>query len=166
MKRYYPALIVAGALLSYFFYFSQRYVIGLPAPYSECLQARYFIIDKWNKDIQEGDLVAFYMSNENHFYPTGLPWVKMVAAGPNSKVTVTPTHVIVEGREPIELDMTYMLNVAMMNNPIGTPEDFSKTHVLGDDEYFLIGDTNLSYDSRFWGYMKESDIRGKAYAIF
>lgn len=166
MKRYYPVLVLAGVLLSYFFYFSQRYVIGLPAPYSECLQARYFIIDTWDKDIQEGDLVAFYMSNENHFYPSGLPWVKLVAAGPNSTVEVTPTQVKVSGRDPIDLDMTFLLNIVLMDNPIGSVEEFSKTHTLGEDEYFLVGDTHLSYDSRFWGYMKESDIRGKAYAIF
>jgi type IV secretory pathway protease TraF len=166
MKRYYPALIVAGVMLSYFFYFSQRYVIGLPGPYSACLQARYFIVDTWDKDIEEGDLVAFYMNSENHFYPQGLSWVKLVAAGPNSSVHVTPSHVHKEGGEPIELDMTYLLNIALMDQPIGTPEDFTKTHHLGDDEYFMIGDTMLSYDSRFWGYMKTADIRGKAYAIF
>ena len=39
--------------------------------------------------------------------------------------------------------------------------------VLDEDCYFMLGDnTNESYDSRFWGFVKDSRIRGKAVLRF
>ena len=39
--------------------------------------------------------------------------------------------------------------------------------VLDEDCYFMLGDnTNGSYDSRFWGFVKDSRIRGKAVVRF
>lgn len=39
--------------------------------------------------------------------------------------------------------------------------------VLDEDCYFMLGDnTNGSYDSRFWGFVKDSRIRGKAFVRF
>ena len=166
MRRYYSIILIGLSIVGYFFYFSNRYVIGVPTEHSKCLEARYFIIDTWDKNIKEGDLVSFYMNVDNHFYPEGLPWVKKVAAGPNSTVKVTPKYVQREGAAAIPLDMEYMLRVLLMDNPIGTPADYTKTHELGSDDYFVVGETLNSYDSRFWGPISKDDIRGKAYAIF
>lgn len=41
------------------------------------------------------------------------------------------------------------------------------TEILDEDCYFMLGDnTNGSYDSRFWGFVKDSRIRGKAVVRF
>ncbi|WP_449357414.1 S26 family signal peptidase [Alishewanella longhuensis] len=32
-------------------------------------------------------------------------------------------------------------------------------------EFFMMGETITSYDSRYWGTVKQEDIIGKAYAI-
>lgn len=41
------------------------------------------------------------------------------------------------------------------------------TKVLKENYYLVLGDnTNESYDSRMWGFVKESRIRGKAVVRF
>ncbi len=43
---------------------------------------------------------------------------------------------------------------------------FDKFEVIPSDQFFVLGDNPLSYDSRYWGYVAYSNIMGTAIALF
>ncbi|GGP74101.1 hypothetical protein GCM10009347_42850 [Shewanella algicola] len=61
---------------------------------------------------------------------------------------------------------TYKNNVRQLLMKVDVSEqEISKELYLKEDQYFVIGETPLSYDSRFWGTIKRSDMIGDAYAM-
>ena len=162
-----PAIIVATSFLLYFIYFSSRYTLAYPPGQSACLDASFFLIDKWDTDIEQGDLAYFEMNVENQFYPTGLRWIKKVAAMPNSKVSIEENKVVVDEVTEFSLSLRHIITTLNLSgNSIGEIEDYTKNIQLKDDEVFMIGETTNSFDGRFWGPLKIAQIKGTAYAIF
>lgn len=167
MKKHIPVVIVAGSFILYFFYFSARYTLAYPPGESACLNASFFLVDKWDVDIKQGDLAYFEMNVENQFYPTGLRWIKKVAALPNSTVTVNENNVVVDEVKEFPLNISHIINTLNISGKgIGEIEDYTRTLQLKNDEVFMIGETINSFDGRFWGPLKKEQIKGKAYAIF
>lgn len=167
MKKHIPAILVATLFILYFLYFSSRYTLAYPPGESACLDASFFLIDKWDVDIEQGDLAYFEMNVENQFYPTGLRWIKKVAGMPNSLVSVEENRVVVDNLKEFPLSLSHIItSLNLSNNSIGEIEDYTKKIQLENDEVFMIGETINSFDGRFWGPLKKEQIKGTAYAIF
>ena len=50
--------------------------------------------------------------------------------------------------------------------PTGSPDDYDP-YVLGEDEYFVLGDNRMECaDSRIWGAVPRSAIRGRVVLLF
>jgi type IV secretory pathway protease TraF len=147
-------------------YFAGRYTIGFNQAPENCLKTSLFIIDHHDRNVKAGDLVAFSMNNENHFFPQGMQWVKRIAAEPNSTVSVSRYEVNINNERTIPLDMSGVMFTIGKTFPETRYEDYVGVRYTGDDEWFLVGETIYSYDSRFWGNVKTQDIIGKAYAIW
>ena len=131
------------------------------------LNASFFLIDKWDIVIEQGDLAYFEMNVENQFYPTGLRWIKKVAAMPNSVVSVEENKVVVDNLTEFSLSLRHIITALnLADNSIGEIEDYTKVIQLENDEVFMIGETINSFDGRFWGPLKKEQIKGTAYAIF
>ena len=167
MKKHIPAILVATLFILYFLYFSSRYTLAYPPGESACLDASFFLIDKWDVDIEQDDLAYFEMNVENQFYPTGLRWIKKVAGMPNSLVSVEENRVVVDNLKEFPLSLSHIItSLNLSNNSIGEIEDYTKKIQLENDEVFMIGETINSFDGRFWGPLKKEQIKGTAYAIF
>jgi len=159
-------LVVMSAMSAYVFYFADRYTIGFNQAAENCLKTSLFIIDHYDRDIKEGDLVAFSMNKDNHYFPKGMQWVKRVAAAPNSSITVSRHEININGERVIPLDMNSVMYTIGRDFPETTYDEFLGERTTADDEWFLVGETIYSYDSRYWGNVKTQDIIGKAYAIW
>ena len=153
-------------IAAFLLYFAKRYDIGFNGAPVQCLDAKYFIVDTWDKDISEGDLVAFEMNKDNAYFPKGLQWIKIAAGAPNSSITKTPDAVMTSSGQTYDVSMAMMLTYLRKENPELSFDDFTGTVETGTDEWFVLGETPSSYDSRYWGAIKTKDIIGKAYAIF
>ena len=78
---------------------------------------------------------------------------------PGDTIKVTKSSVFVNDIE-YKNDMNTLLMKLNMD-----AASIERELVLGDDEYFVVGETYLSYDSRFWGVISQKDVIGNAYAI-
>jgi len=142
-----------------FCYFAMRYTIAFNVAISDCLNSRIFLVDTWDKQLYETQLVAFTMTIDTPYYETGGTWVKKVAAlGPQS-VVVSQDAVITDNH-------VYALSTDYVLEKIGQhPSELTPLWRLTDGEVFMVGETLTSLDSRFWGPIKDKDIVGRAYAI-
>jgi conjugal transfer pilin signal peptidase TrbI len=142
------------------FYFSARYTIGLNKATTNCLKTKVFLIDKWDREVINGQLIAFEMNVETDLFAIGSVWVKKVAGSYGDTVRVDHESVTV-GKDKYNLHTSYVFTKLGRD-----PETLQTTWNLADDQIFMIGDTLTSFDSRFWGPINKADVRGRAYAIF
>ena len=156
--------IVLVVLLSAVFTFKSRYLLlidGQNGP--SCLPFRYFLVDTKNHVINRGDLVAFKDQDMSPFFPAGLKVVKRVAGIPGDRISIEGDYL---GRTfvnnkiaPVKLDLLAFF-------PNVSPSDYSMDFVLPDNRYFMLGDLAMSYDSRYWGPIRDTQVLGKVYALF
>lgn len=155
------AVLMLFALIFLFaLYFAQRYTVAFNGAESDCLNARVFLIDKWDTRFGNDDIVAFVMNVETGLLKKGDTWVKKVAAMPGQDVAVSDEAVTV-GNSIYNLSTSYVLSKLQ--------RDFDSVNskwTLSEDQVFMIGETLTSFDSRFWGPIQKTDVVGKAYAIF
>jgi signal peptidase I len=103
--------------------------------------------------LNRGDVVVFSL-------PTGprVDYVKRVIGLPGEKVQTIASQVLING---VPLDDPW----GMYKGPVALPE-WGPARVP-EGAYFVLGDNrNNSRDSRFYGWVERSSIRGKALYIY
>lgn len=148
-------------------YASDRYVIGYDSQSQRCLDARVFLIDTWRKpsagEMARGDLVPVAMMAHQRpaaaLWPVGQVMVKRVLASePGDVMHVDPDGVRFEAPGHEDWSWGTALEAAAK---LGLSEaELTRAEVLGDGEFFLMGDRSLSYDSRYYGALHEEQVTG------
>lgn len=151
-------LVIVGTSVTYF---TERYKISFPTQGMGCLKANFYLIDTWDKKIERGELAAFKFPVEgNKFITYEQPFIKIIGAKSGDRVNQTLTHYSVnENKTQLDISMSSLERNDM------TPEDVIKTFTVPNGMFFGVGETALSFDSRYWGMIPESKIMGQAYAI-
>jgi conjugal transfer pilin signal peptidase TrbI len=141
-------------------YFKERYYIAIDTQLEPCLYATVFLVDKWDKNFMPGELMVFDFHLNSPVLKQGDDVVKVVAGMPNEEVNYDGQTVSVEGRKTVNTDIREGMD------RLGVQFAENSKLELGDGEYFLVGQRPLSFDSRYWGAVKDKQIIGKAYAIY
>lgn len=142
-------------------YFSARYTFAYNGAISDCLNSRFFLVDTWTKEIKRGELAAFVNQNDTRLFKKGGKWIKMVAAKGGDNVRVTYDNLKVND------SITYNVNLWYTLSKLGMEMSEIKQDIhLEPNQLFMIGETSTSYDSRYWGPIEQTDVFGRAYAIF
>ncbi len=118
-----------------------------------------------------------YWDKQKHF----LTWyekkniVKRVIGMPGDTVEVVDKKVILNGKEypcPYAQYLDYRVipkeyaHIAWKDVSMGSRDNFGPV-VVPQGQYFVLGDNrDLSYDSRFWGFLDRKDITGTPLLIF
>ncbi|WP_076414948.1 signal peptidase I [Shewanella sp. UCD-KL12] len=139
--------------------FNAAFTIAIPAQEYSCLNASYFLVDKSEKKLERDRLIAFYLPNETEFFPLGSRWIKLLVGMPGDEVVITENSVTVNGHEYVNNMKLLLMKLKMDRSEV------ERKITLGSNEYFMVGETPLSYDSRFWGVISEENVIGNAYAI-
>lgn len=129
-----------------------RYKIAFQTDYSVDFQVG--ILDEKDKDIKKGELFGFYflaVKNDDRY---GWRFVKRLACSEGDFLESRGRDFYCNGR---------YIGTAKTKDKKGKPINllFQYKGRIGKGDYFAIGDTKDSYDSKYWGFVKKEWIIGK-----
>ena len=133
--------------------FVNRFLYGIKIPFTRTRILKL-------RDPARGDVVVFEFPEDR-----SKDFIKRVIGVPGDVVEVRNKVVYVNGapyRNPHEVHKE-----AGIIPREESPRDFFGPVRVPADSYFVMGDNrDRSYDSRFWGFVKNSDLKGKAFVKY
>lgn len=147
-------VMVAGSL-----YVTTRFAIGVDPQKNTCLDWRVFIIDKQNTAVERDSIYAFKSTQMEPFFKNGTTIIKYARGVAGDRVAVNGTRVLINGKEQ---------GVGLqLSEKLGMPEQrYVRDEIVPGHKYWFMGTSEDSFDSRYWGYVSESDVIGKAYPLW
>lgn len=151
------ALLVVIALGSYVF---ERYRLGIDTQVVKCLPWTLFIVDTHNKEIRSGEYFAYRAFGMQPVIPDGQWAAKQAAAVAGDHVSISRKETLINGTPRKD---GRLFNVSSLDLDYN---DLTRELIVGEDEIFGMGTLPESYDSRYVGPMKKSQIIGRVYPIY
>ncbi|HVR38332.1 MAG TPA: signal peptidase I [Thermoanaerobaculia bacterium] len=116
------------------------------------------------REVRRGDIIVFRypLQPETDF-------VKRVIGLPGETVSIKDKVVSINGKP---LDEPYVVHTDARTYPDDLPDPYRQRDqmqptVIPPDQYFALGDNrDQSHDSRFWGYVPRSMIKGRAFMVY
>lgn len=157
-------LIKAGASLGIILvsgaYLGERYTLGADPQANRCLaDYRTFVVDHHQHDISRDHLVAFHAQGLAPIFEDGTLIAKYVRGVPGDHVEVTEDHEVRINGEVIEAGLPYASTIGMAE------EAFVGSMTIPEGEFWVMGDTDYSFDSRYWGTISYDQVSGKAHGL-
>lgn len=163
--------------------FVNKFIYGIRIPFTNIKILKL-------KNINRGDMIVFQFPIKDKNSPhAGKDFIKRVIGLPNDKIEIIGKKVYVNDKLLDEADYVHF-----EEKRIFQPERLFKTNeeyqiawqrrefvdippyfvrdyfgpvVVPENSYFVLGDNrDFSYDSRFWGAVPESDVKGNALFIY
>ena len=156
-------VVALSIFLVVYLFFMQPHQVNGESMQPTLMNKEYVLTDKVSYqtgDPQRGDVVVFHApESAGCAQGTGCDFIKRVIAVPGDMIMIR--------------DDSVYLNGELLEEPY-LPEDFTtppanftrdeREIVLGQDEYFVIGDNRgFSSDSRAWGPIPKTNIVGRAF---
>lgn len=122
------------------------------------LPQKLFIVNLKNKTPARGDFMVFHFKG-SEYYERGHRMVKIVTCLPGDELKV-------DNQKRYFCNGVY-LGTARATDSKGRPVDnFKWNGKIPEGNYFVMGTSEDSYDSRYWGFVEEKDIVGVARPVF
>jgi signal peptidase I len=121
----------------------------------------HILIDKTSKDsIKRGDIIVFkYPENPNKDF------IKRVVAVEGDVVELRDKVIYINGKQTYE---PYAQHTDNSIRPMGVePRDNFGPITIPPNKFFVMGDNrDQSYDSRYWGYVPQENVKGRVFKIY
>lgn len=155
------AALALGLLVGGMEYTKTRFMLGYDQNIHQCI-ADYsvFGVDRHNHVLARDNLYAFSWEGNEAFFDPGETLVKFLVGLPGDTIEVTADErVLINGVEYGDtLQAASVFGMA--------PDRFVGKTTLADNEYWFMGDTPESFDSRYWGSVSKEQIIGRAYGFY
>jgi signal peptidase I len=110
---------------------------------------------------QRGDIIVFRFPEDEE-----KDFIKRIVGAPGDTVQIKNKTVLVNGAPLEDKTFTQRIDPGIIDGTINPRDNFGPVTVP-EGAYFVMGDNrDQSLDSRFWGYVREEKIRGKAFRIY
>jgi signal peptidase I len=141
-------------------FFFQAYKIPAGSMDPTLLIGDHIVVDKRPKTLHRGDVIVFRFPPD----PTK-DFVKRVIAMGGDSVEIRKGIAYLNGQQM--LDPHARLDVAIQDRASTSPRDNFGPVALPAGKLFVLGDNrDRSYDSRFWGFVDETDVEGRVRYIY
>jgi signal peptidase I len=135
------------------------------------VNGEYILIDKLTprfNGYEYGDVVVFNPPSGSGLDTQGIPFIKRIIGMPGDTVSLENGRVFVTRQDssPVRIEEPYVVTDADGSiSPTTCPrEDCPLTWIVGEDEYFVMGDNRpSSQDSRVFGPIESDTILGRAW---
>ncbi len=130
-----------------------KFIYGLQVPFSD--EAVLSL-----RDPERGDIIVFeFPEDKDKSYFQRRDFIKRVVGLPGDKIEVRSKSVYVNGERYLTPQAVYK-----DGDLTAGPRDNMPLVTVPEDKYFVMGDNrDRSYDSRFWGFVDRSVIKGRAF---
>ena len=147
---------IAGLMMLLFF---NRFKLSPDLQEYRCLDQWLFLVDKSDKDLKKGHMVAFHHKEGAKKIPKGIGLIKILRGVSGDRIKVTENYTEVNGVR-FDISMTFGLKVLEDEAAI-----YEREFIVPEGHYFFMGTTKFSNDSRFWGTIAKEQVVGRSYAI-
>ena len=136
----------------------ERLQISVTFPPVNCYASHAVI--KFGKP-QRGDIIVFRFPKDEE-----KDFIKRIVGIPGDTVQIKHKVVLVNGSPLDDKAYTQRIDSGVIDGTINPRDNFGPVTVPSES-YFVMGDNrDQSLDSRFWGFVREEKIRGKAFRIY
>jgi len=142
-------------------WFGNRFYIGIDGQEYKCLPFTLFIVDTHQRDIKRGQYFSYTARGMEPAVKNGDTALKKAAGVAGDKVVIGAKETLVNG---VAQPNGVLHHLGKLDHL--TLDNLAKTLEVGDKEWFAMGTEPSSFDSRYWGTVKEDQIQGRAYPIF
>ena len=152
-------LVLAGLLI---FWFVNNCLIAIDPQAETCIDARILLINLNDRTPQKGELYAFYSPDTaSPVYHPGTRMIKRAVGAPGDVVVIAPDLTISVNGKAVGHGFQHLKT----NDP-EILKRFLGTREIKPGRWWMMGDKDSSFDSRYWGTLPEANIYGRAYVLF
>lgn len=154
------AMVGAGVIAASLPIIGLRWQIGIDPQVYRCLpEVHAVLIDLATAPKARGELVSFEARGLEPAFPDGRILVKILAGIPGDRVDIDANGVRINGTPAAS-------GLALAQVLGHSPETFARSFTIPDGFFFALGTGPRSLDSRYYGPVPTSRIRGKAWALW
>ena len=150
---------VAVVMLAGADYITGRFIIGHDPQEQRSLAATVYLVDRYAEDFERGDYAAFTAGDLDPKARWGRIFVKQIAAGPGDTVRVADGVVTVRGTDKGTLEH----GLEAFDAPASA---YARNGPIGAQQYWMMGSTAVSFDSRYFGAVPAENMIGKVYPVY
>ncbi len=110
---------------------------------------------------QRGDIIVFRYPKDEH-----KDFIKRIIGVPGDTIRMENKVVYINGEPLHDAPFTQRVDPGIIDGRIN-PRDNFEPRTVPKDSYFVMGDNrDQSLDSRFWGYVQQHKIKGRAFLVY
>lgn len=142
-----PTLLIGDHLLVSKFYY------GIKVPFTGAT------LIPWNSP-KHGDVIVFKYPKDR-----SIDYIKRVIGIPGDTIRIKNKKIFINDK-PIEDPHAHFMTKTILNGSVSPRDNFGPITVPANKVFAMGDNRDNSSDGRFWGFVNQKDIRGKAFILY